>query len=191
MFLILLIFLAQGALDTIFRKWEVVVALGYGMDTQRFKKPKASYTSERERVPAFLSPRTTAIDEDPTPFSVRWGLRNKEYKKSSAFNKLLDDEYDSNFPGTFSSYWKEIISEVGKKVSGVDLDIFPVPPLPGLEGSSKASDAQSSEFIAQSPSSSRVIEDTTLSPSKETPEIPLLTSGTDTEVPFKEKIDLW
>ena len=31
-----------------------------------------------EKVPAFLSPRPTAVDEDPNPYVVQWGLLNKD-----------------------------------------------------------------------------------------------------------------
>ena len=75
-------------------------------------------------------------------------------------------------------------------MSGIELESFPVPSVPGLECSPKASEPQPSESLAQSPSPSRVIEDTTLSLPRETPEVPFLISGTEIGVPFKEEIDL-
>ena len=82
---------------------------------------------------------------------ARTGLL-RSTRSPQPFNKLLDDEYDSNFPGTFASCWKEIISEVGKKVSGVNLDSFLIPSIPIAEGSpvAAASEVQPSFSVAAS-----------------------------------------
>ena len=31
-----------------------------------------------EKIPAFLTPRPTTVDEDPSPYVVQWGLLNKD-----------------------------------------------------------------------------------------------------------------
>ena len=141
---------------------------GLEVQYERYRKLELNLTAEKEKS------RTLEAQLDR---SEDWVI--EEYKKSSIFNKLLDDEYDSNFPGTFSTCWKEIILEVGKKVSRVDLNSFHVPFLSVAEGSPVAATSE-----VQTPSSSRVIDDFTLSPPKEALEIPLITPGTKID-PFR------
>ena len=72
-------FAAQERLNTIFAKREKAAAKVVPAEVQRVKRPRKSGAQEVvEKVPAFLDPRPTAVDEDPSPYVVQWGLLNKD-----------------------------------------------------------------------------------------------------------------
>ena len=66
-------------MGSIFQKRETAAQKAVPTEVSRTKRPrKEGGTGPVERVPGFLSPRTTAIDEDSSPYVVQWGLLNKD-----------------------------------------------------------------------------------------------------------------
>ena len=73
------LFAAQVALGSIFKKRESAAEKAVATIIPRSKRPRKEGDPEVvENVPAFLSPRPTAIDEDASPYVVQWGLLNKD-----------------------------------------------------------------------------------------------------------------
>ena len=64
------------------------------------------------------------------------------FQKSDAFDDILNKEYDANFLDTFKTCWEQIIEEIAGSIPGVNLQTFPVPKIPGLEGSQGGSEEQ-------------------------------------------------
>ena len=61
-----------------FKKREVA-AVGRGIETQRSKRARIEKVPFSEgRVPAFMANKPVAVDEDPAPFEVGWGLRKMD-----------------------------------------------------------------------------------------------------------------
>ena len=70
---------AQAALGNIFKKWEAATSKAVVTEVPREKWPRKEGKSPViEKVPAFLTPRSVAVDEDPSPYVVEWGLLKKD-----------------------------------------------------------------------------------------------------------------
>lgn len=49
------------------------------VEKERSKRPRTENASVYvERVPAFIAEKAPLVEEDPTPFTVGWGLRNRD-----------------------------------------------------------------------------------------------------------------
>ena len=105
-----------------------------------------------------------------------------DFQKSADFEDILNKEYDANFPETFKTCWEQIVEEIGGTIPGVNLQAFPVPKIPGLEGSQGASKEQPKESIAQSPTPDR-----SLSPVREV--IDFAPSPKEDPLPFQPAVD--
>ena len=66
-------------MGSIFKKRETAAEKAVPTEVLRTKRPrKEGGTGPVERVPVFLSPRPTAVEEDQGPYVVQWGLLNKD-----------------------------------------------------------------------------------------------------------------
>lgn len=64
----------------------------------------------------------------------------EDFKKSSEFDNILNEEYDANMPETFTTYWESVVEEIRKTIPEVTLKAFPIPSAAGSEGPSGVSD---------------------------------------------------
>ena len=70
---------AQAALESIFKKREAAASKAVATEVPRTKRPrKEGDPLVIEKVPAFLTPRPVAVDEDPNPYVIEWGLLKKD-----------------------------------------------------------------------------------------------------------------
>ena len=66
-------------MGAIFGKREKGATKVVATEVQRTKRPrKEGDQVVVEKVPAFLTPKPTAVEEDPNPYVVQWGLLNKD-----------------------------------------------------------------------------------------------------------------
>ena len=73
------LFAALATLGNIFKKREVAASKVVLVEKARTKRPRKEGGSPIvKKVPAFIAVRPTAIDEDPNPYVVQWGLLNKD-----------------------------------------------------------------------------------------------------------------
>ena len=70
---------AQAALGSIFKKRETAASKTVVTEVPREKRPRKEGKSPViEKVPAFLTPRPVAVEEDSGPYVVEWGLLKKD-----------------------------------------------------------------------------------------------------------------
>lgn len=50
-----------------------------------------------------------------------------DFKVSQEFYDILNAEYDALFPNTYKMCWENAVAEIGKTISQVTLEAFPVP----------------------------------------------------------------
>ena len=131
---------------------------------ERFRKLELELAEEKEKT------RTLQDQLDRSTEVVI-----SDFQKSTTFDDILNQEYDANFPETFKACWEQIIEEIGGSIPRVNLQTFPVPKIPSLEGSQRGSEEQPKESIAQSPTPDKSptpvseIIDFTSSPKKDFP----------------------
>ena len=66
-------------MGNIFKKRETAASKTVPVERVRTKRPRKEGGSPIvEKVPAFMAERPIAIDEDPNPYVVQWGLLNKD-----------------------------------------------------------------------------------------------------------------
>ena len=66
-------------MGNIFKKRETAASKTVPVERVRTKRPRKEGGSPIvEKVPAFIAERPVAIDEDPNPYVVQWGLLNKD-----------------------------------------------------------------------------------------------------------------
>ncbi|KAK1397271.1 hypothetical protein POM88_007134 [Heracleum sosnowskyi] len=70
---------AQDLLAQVFKRREAAAASGTSVAVERVsKRGRTESGSFSGKVPVFLAEPPTRVDEDPNPFVVKWGLRNKD-----------------------------------------------------------------------------------------------------------------
>ena len=70
---------SQGEIGRDFRQKGEGRDEGRGTEVQRVKRPRKDGAQEVvEKIPAFLTPKPTAVEEDLSPYVVQWGLLNKD-----------------------------------------------------------------------------------------------------------------
>ena len=73
------LYAALATLGNIFKKRETAASKAVSVERSRNKRPREEGGSPiMEKVPAFMAERPTAIDEDPNPYVVQWGLLNRD-----------------------------------------------------------------------------------------------------------------
>ena len=72
-------FASQERLGAIFAKREKAASKVLAAEIPQIKRPRKDGDQEVvEKIPAFLTLRPMAVDEDPSPYMVQWGLLNKD-----------------------------------------------------------------------------------------------------------------
>lgn len=76
-----LFYSAKAALDSIFKKREIIAARGAAMEAHRSKRVRIGDGPPvivAERVPTFMAEKPVGVADDTTHFEVWWGLARKD-----------------------------------------------------------------------------------------------------------------